>query len=410
MRTAGYATYAVGKWHVCNYHVGYKPSHNWPLQRGFDHYYGGIGGASLGTYFNNTLVRDNETIRTDRDPLYKPQRYYATDAFADNAIMYLQDHIKQQGSKPFFMYLAFTAAHWPLHAKEEDIAKYRDKYNHGYERVREERYNRMKRAGIVNCELSRQDAEWPSDYSDWEIRCMQVYAAQVDSLDQNVGKVTNFLARNKLLDNTLIFYLHDNGACAELIGRPQSGQPLPRLPGDKHSYSSYGQGWANVSNTPFRLYKHYANEGGIATPLIVQWPSYIKRRGELEHQPGHLVDIMTTCVEVSGATYPKNVQPMEGRSLVPAFQGKPIQRDVLFWEHEGNRALRKGDWKLVVVGPEGHWKLYWMGDDRSEMHDRRPRHRDTAKELMIDWEKWAEHTKAIPWPWGRAPRPPREDP
>jgi len=203
----------------------------------------------------------------------------------------------------------------------------------------------------------------------------------------------------------LILYLQDNGACAENIGRnpPAAKGPAP-MPGPAETWIGYGEGWANVSSTPFRLYKHYVHEGGIGTPLIAHWPRGIKRQGELEHQPGHLIDVMATAVDVARAKFPaerdgKKILPMEGRSLVPAFAGKTIQREALFWEHEGNRALRIGDWKLVAKGSSGPWELYDMKRDRTEMNDLASAQSGRVKEMVATWDRWAERTHAVPWPW-----------
>jgi arylsulfatase len=176
------------------------------------------------------------------------------------------------------------------------------------------------------------------------------------------------------------------------------------MPGPEDTYISYGIGWANVSNTPLRYYKHFVHEGGISTPLIAHWPAGIRRQGELEHQPGHLIDIMATCVDLAGATYPAEfkgnpITPMEGRSLAPAFEGKPIQRDGLYWEHEGNRAVRVGNWKLVAKGPKGPWELYDLEADRTELHDLAAAQPERAAQMAALWQAWAERAKVVPWPW-----------
>ena len=406
LKPAGYRSYAVGKWHVTKEMEG-KSKHNWPLQRGFDRYYGIIPGAA--NYFTpGKLARDNTPIQFDTDPEYHPAQYYLTDAIADNAVRYLNDHTKQNASQPFFMYVAFTAAHWPLHALPEDIAKYKGKYDVGYEPIRQARFKRAKELGVIesNWELSRQAGDWSSvSRQDWEARCMEVYAAQVDRMDQGIGKIVAALRNAGQLDNTLIFFLQDNGACAEPLGRTaKKGGPPPPMPGGKETFIAYGAAWANVSNTPFRYYKHFVHEGGISTPLIVHWPALVKRRGELERQPGHLIDIMATCVDVAATSYPTNyqgheIQPMEGRSLRPAFLGKPVQREALFWEHEGNRALRVGNLKLVAKGATGPWELYDMNQDRTEMHDLATNQAERVKSMSLLWEQWAKRTHAIPWPW-----------
>ena len=233
---------------------------------------------------------------------------------------------------------------------------------------------------------------------------MAIYAAVVAHIDTAVGRLVNALRGSSELDNTLLFFLSDNGANAESgpNGRLEGAQP-----GATGSTVFEGQSWATLSNTPLRRYKHFNHEGGIATPLIVHWPAAIKTPGELRSQPGHLIDLMATCVDVARATYPQEfkghaIQPMEGRSLVPAFANRPIERDALYWEHEGNRAVRIGKWKLVAAYPAGKWELYDMERDRTELHDLAAAKPDLFKALVAQWELWAHRTHAIPWPW----RPP----
>lgn len=421
MRSAGYATYAVGKWHVTKNIAEDSPRDNWPLQRGFDRYYGVLPGGS--NYFTPAhLTRDNTRIKYDADPEYPVKDYFLTDAFTDYATRFVREHAAKQPAKPFFMYLAYTAAHWPLQAKPADIAKYRGKYDQGYAPIRQARFERQKQLGIVdaNTGLTEQVGDWNSvARKDWEARRMEVYAAQVDEMDQGIGRLVAELKKNGQLENTLILYLQDNGACAEVIARNvkekrpyREGEELP-MPGPENTFLSYGEAWANVSSTPFRYYKHYTHEGGVATPLIAHWPAGIKRRGELERQPGHLIDIMATLVDVAKADYPtqrngRAVAPMEGRSLVPAFSGARIERDAIFWEHEGNRALRIGDWKLVGKGPATAWELYDLGRDVSEMHNLAAQEPDRVKSMAILWDQWAQRTHALPWPWDQVAATPEK--
>ncbi len=379
LRTAGYSTCAVGKWHVTKAIQPEGPKDNWPLQRGFDRYYGTITGA--GSYFDpGTLTRDNTMISPFADPLYQPDQFYYTNAIRDHAVRFIEEHHESKPDNPLFLYVAFTAAHWPMHALEEDIAKYKGRYDHGYAPVREARFQRLKALGLIDpsWDLSPQEGDWETnEHKPWEARCMEVYAAMIDRMDQGVGRIVDALKRTGQLDNTLIFFLQDNGACQEANGRdgdwrrpvPASLPTIPDdvvridvvpkqdragvptltgpsiMPGPGDTYIAYGIHWANVSNTPFREYKHFVHEGGISTPLIVHWPERVRRRGELESQPGHLIDIMATCVDVAGARYPRTmqgheIQPAEGVSLVPAFEGKSINRPrPIFWEHEGNRAV-----------------------------------------------------------------------
>ncbi len=419
LRGSGYRTYAVGKWHVTKNQEEDGPRENWPLQRGFDRYYGCLPGAA--NFFTPVyLTRDNTRVKWDADPEYPAKDYYITDAFSDHAVRFVNEHTKQDGAgKPFFMYLAYTAAHWPMHAKPGDIAKYKGKYDSGYAPIRQARLEKMQQLGIIDpaWELSPQFGKWDEvKRKDWEARCMEVYAAMIDNMDQGIGRLVAALKANGQYENTLILYLQDNGACAENIGRnpgaakgkgkkaAKVAAAPPPMPGPADTWIGYGEAWANVSSTPFRLYKHYTHEGGIGTPLIAHWPRGIKRKGEIEQQPGHLIDIMATAVDVSGAAYPKErdgrkVQPMEGRSLAPAFVGKKIEREALFWEHEGNRALRIGDWKLVAKGTNTPWELFNMKSDRTEMKNLAAEQSERVKEMAATWDRWAKRTHAVPWPW-----------
>jgi len=451
LRPAGYATYMAGKWHVTKETRPDGPKFNWPCQRGFDRFYGTIHGA--GSFFDpNTLTRDNTMISPYADPEYQPETFYYTDAISDHTVRYIAEHRQRNGRKPFFIYVAYTAAHWPMHALPEDIAKYKGKYDRGYRAIREARFERMKQLGVIekHWKLSPQAEQWdavPEEHREWEARCMEVYAAMVDRMDQGIGRIVAELKRQDMFDNTLIFFLQDNGGCAEGMGRgganrqradrptlppmdPAALQPsmIPRqtrdgwpvlqgrgvLPGPADTYIGYGRGWANVSNTPFREYKHWVHEGGISTPLIAHWPAGIKRRGELEHQPGHLIDIMATCVDLAGAKYPQQVrgvaiQPMEGTSLRPAFAGKNLEREgAIYWEHEGNRAVRLGKWKLVAKGRTGPWELYDMEADRSEMNDLAQKQPQRVDQMAALWQAWAERANVLPWPGTR--KPPKKAP
>ena len=411
MRGAGYGTYAVGKWHVTKDIEEDASRHNWPLQRGFDRYYGILRGAS--SFFKPPeITRDNQRVPFESDPEYPAKDFYLTDAFSDHAVRFVNDHARRTPERPFFLYLAYTAAHWPMHARPADIAKYAGKYDGGYEPVYRARLERMRKLGLIDprWEIPAPVGDWSKvERKDWEARCMEVYAAMLDNMDQGIGRLVAALKANAQFENTLILYLQDNGACAEPYGRGGGGGkakakgPLP-MPGPAESNVGYGEAWANVSNTPFRLYKHWVHEGGISTPLIAHWPRGIARRGALESTPGHLIDIMATCADVGRAAYPAEraghkVQPMEGRSMVPAFAGRPVQREALFWEHEGNRALRIGDWKLVAKDPAGPWELYDIGQDRTEMRNLAQKQPDRLREMVATWEKWAVRTHAVPWPW-----------
>jgi arylsulfatase A-like enzyme len=441
LKPAGYRTYAIGKWHVTpGKTVGaLADQHNWPLQRGFDRYYGTINGS--GSFWDpQSLTRDNRQITIANDPEYHPAEYYYTDAIADQTMRFIREHVRDHVTQPFFCYVAFTAAHWPMQARESDIAKYRGRYDVGYGPIAAARWERQKRLGVV-------DAAWglPPPAEDWsqvknkafEARCMEVYAAMVDELDQGIGRIVAELKAQGQLDNTLICFLQDNGGCAEPQGRAGDGRPradrptLPVLdpdvahfgnqptqtrdgwplrsgygvmPGAADTFIAYGRGWANVSNTPFREYKHWDEEGGISTPLIVHWPAGIAaaRNGQLEPQPGHIIDLMATCVDLAGAKYPtefrgETIHPMEGMSLRPTLSGNPLARgQPIFWEHEGNRAVRDGKWKLVTKFPGG-WQLYDIEADRTEQHDLAGRQPERAARMAAQWDAWAKRVGVQPW-------------
>jgi len=395
LRPAGYATYMVGKWHVTK-HVTATPEQkfNWPLQRGFDHYFGIIAGAA--NYFHpNSLTRDNERL----DPPEKD--FYTTDAFVDNAISFLNAGLK---SKPFFLYVAFNAPHFPLMAPQNEIARFRGKYKIGWDKLREQRHAKQIELGLVDKawplsprppEVKAWDSVTPAEQERFD-HIMAIYAAVVAHMDTAVGRLVAALKTRGVLDNTLILFLSDNGANAEA---GPNGKFNGKVPGDAESDIFEGQSWATLSNTPLRRYKHFNHEGGIATPLIALWPARIKTPGALRQQPGHLMDIMATCVDVAGAKYPAApIQPMEGRSLVPAFDNQPVQRDALYWEHEGNAAIRVGDWKLVRLGRDGPWELYDLKNDRTELHDVAGTKPELAQELAAKWDAWAERAHVKPYP------------
>ena len=442
LRGAGYRNYASGKWHVTPMpqNVSEPPQHNWPLQRGFDRYYGTIHGA--GSFWDpSSLVRDNRVITAFNDTEYRPvEPFYYTDAIADQAARFIREHHHQRASEPFFLYVAFTAAHWPMHARERDIAKYQGRYDAGFEAVRAARWEQAKKLGVI-------DRDWPlapapgawAKVKDkaFEARCMEVYAAMIDSMDQGIGRITAALRETGQFENTLICYLQDNGGCAETNGRgtnaterassptlptlskdylqqgstpkqTRDGYPVRQgygvMPGPADTYVAYGRDWANVSNTPFREYKHGVHEGGISTPFIAHWPVGIKSRGEVRNDPGHLIDLMATAIDLAGATYPGERSGVrtslpEGASLRPVFEGKPLQREQpIFFEHEGNRAIRDGKWKLVARGPGGKWELYDMEKDRTEMNNLAATDTQRVSELAGKWEAWAKRAQVIPWP------------
>ncbi len=435
LRSAGYSTYMCGKWHVTRFAGLRSEKLNWPIQRGFDRFYGTISGA--GSFYDPTsLCRQNTFITPENDPEYKPDRFYYTDALSDNAVRFLAQHAKNDAAKPFFMYLAYTAAHWPMHALPEDIAKYKGKYDRGYDALRKERLDRLRAMGICpqDWQLSPTAGDWAAvENKEWELRCMEVYAAMIDRMDQGIGRIIAQLKNTQQLDNTLILFLQDNGGCAEPMGREhpaddptaapaplgpndlqtkvwppmqtRDGRWLRRgpgvMPGPEDTYIAYGKGWANVSNTPFREYKHWVHEGGIGTPLIMHWPAGIKRKGAVDTQPAHIIDIMATCVDLGRATYPKEVEgrkikSLQGVSLAPVLAGRMLNRpEPIFWEHESNRAVRSGKWKLVAKADQP-WELYDMEADRTEMNNLAARQPDIVKRMTSQWDAWAQRSDVLP--------------
>jgi arylsulfatase len=431
LKPAGYRSYAVGKWHVTKVTrpQAETDKFNWPLQRGFDRFYGTITGA--GSFFDpSTLTRDNTYLSALDDPEYPGADYYYTDAISDHAVRFVRDH---RGDQPFFLYVAYTAAHWPMHARDKDIAKYRGRYAAGYAAIRQARYAKMLREGVISKDST---TLWPmpdelgeKEYWAWDERNMEVFAAMVDSMDQGIGRIVAALRETGKFDNTLICFLQDNGGCAEGMGRAAPGADRaasPSLPalakgfiqpdmipkqsrdgfpmrqgkgvmaGGADTYIGYGEAWATVSNTPFRKHKHWVHEGGISTPLIAHWPQGIRRPGTLEPTPGHLIDLMATAVDIADADYPREAKPLEGKSLKPLFEGKVLQREAIYWEHEGNRAVRAGEWKLVAEHGRP-WELYNIALDRSEQHDLSREQPARVAQLTAMWDAYAQRANVEPW-------------
>ena len=445
LKSAGYSTYMSGKWHVSKNIDNVKgDKSNWPLQRGFDRFFGILNGSD--NYYDPGTLMSNNTF------IAPAKNFYMTYAVGDTAVSYIRSQSKE---KPFFMYVAFTAAHWPLQAPENEIDKYKGKYNIGWDSVREMRFEKQKKLGVIpkNTVLSTRSPEIPAwkdeTMKPFQERRMETYAAMVDAMDQGVGKIIAALKEKGELENTIIFYMHDNGGCAELEGSDKPTVPLTEeqkvlkpLPADyiqmskKPEYTrdgkfvrsgrgvmagpadtwvAYGPEWANVSNTPFRLYKQFVHQGGISSPLIINWPSGIKNKGAITRQVSHLMDIMPTIIELSGANYPatmngNKIQPLEGISLTPTFNNKTVERKLVFWEHQANRALRMGNWKLVAKtkspkkftkADENAWELYNLEQDPSEMNNLASKYPEKVKEMAAIWKKEAVRTKALPWPWDK---------
>jgi arylsulfatase A-like enzyme len=401
LRKAGYQTFMSGKWHVTHYdyndpeptlHRG-----SWPLQRGFERFFGTLAGA--GSFFTPvSLMTDNEFTDPDID-------FYYTDAISDHAVRFIGE---AAGDRPFFLYVSHVAPHWPLHALPEHIEMFTGTYDKGWDKLREERYERMARMGLIdgNWPLSPRDEQVPAweDAPDkeWESHRMAVYAAQVYSMDLGVGRIIEALESRGILKNTLIVFLSDNGSSSEVIqgtdtrhGYFAQGGTTPGVfPGPPDTYASYGRPWANAGNTPYRRYKRWMHEGGIATPMVAHWPAVI-RGGRISHHVGHIIDFMPTFLEAAGGTYPDTfngnmLTPLEGISLYPVFRGneqRQEQHTALFWEHIGYKAVRQGNWKLVSGGES--WELYDLESDRTELHDLTPEFPERVEEMIRMWEEWA---------------------
>lgn len=410
LKPAGYRTLMVGKWHL--------NENNPPTERGFDEFYGMLGG------YNSCWQEQPFYTRWPRDRTpreYAKDHFYSTDVFADYAL----DFIGARNPQPWFLYLAFNAAHFPLHAPEADIAKYQDMYfKKGWDGVREDRLTRQKKLGLMPADLvltprgitpsnwynvktgwaDKEIPAWdslPEDRRHDLARRMAVYAAMVDHMDQAIGRIVAHLKSSGQYDNTVIFFLSDNGACAEWdpFGFDKTSGPnnilhtgadLQKI-GGPNSYVSYGSGWANACDTPLRLFKHYGQEGGVRTPFIVHWSVGLKAKG-LAPGPGYITDFMPTICELAGATYPKQVGdtailPQEGVSLLPAMNGQPLPLRRIFMEHEDNRFVRDGDWKLVALSQKP-WQLYDLATDPTEMHDLAAQQAGRVDTLAKAWEAW----------------------
>jgi arylsulfatase len=420
LKAADYQTLMVGKWHV-----GSQPEH-WPRRRGFDRFYGlPLGG---GVYFKqNFVTRPDQKLVSDDTPVTPPDGWYVTEALTDQALAMLDEAAARPA--PFFLYFAHVAPHFPLQARAADIARYRERYGTGWDVLRPARQAAQIRIGLVSPSwpLAALDgvAAWQAleagARADLALR-MAVYAAMVDALDQSVGRVVAKLEALGRLEDTLVFFLSDNGASAE--GGPGGFDRVAGAPADRPgAYPSYGQGWAQLSNTPFRRWKSNVHEGGIATPLIVHWPRGIDPRahgGAWRRQVGHVIDIVPTVLDVTGARLPRSragtpaIAPLDGQSLRPSFTRDQARPRTLFWEHEGHRAVRRGDLKLVALRDKP-WELYDLARDRTESDDltkrppAAPRPRaagaaaGTARSLEDLWSRWAKEVGVLPWPPGRKP-------
>ena len=440
LKSGGYRTYMSGKWHVGGAYDPTRPEswrpgeegHPTPRQRGFDRYYGTLDGA--GSFFAPySLMEDDSFVnlgaesgsqrKGQTDQTGADGAYYYTDAISGQAVKMIEEASLTED--PFFLYVSYTAPHWPLHALPQDIAKYEGTYrNGGWDTLRTARHEELKGMGLLDSrwQISPRDESAPpwedTRNQDWEDMRMAVYAAQIDRMDQGIGRILAALEASQLDENTLILFLSDNGGCAEFLsengwvdrysdwtpdGRPMRvGNDPDILPGGPHTFMSYDLPWANASNAPFRLYKHWVHEGGISTPLIAHWPSTIQP-SQIVHEACHIIDILPTLLDAAGIAQPEEyngqpISPMEGESFLPLLRGAKWSRQGhIFWEHEGNRAVRLGRWKLVSKHG-GRWELYDMLDDRTELNDLSGKNRPKVDEFAGLYHAWAERVGVLPWP------------
>ena len=406
LRDAGYSTLLSGKWHA-----GDDSTTQWPRKRGFDHFYGNTGGAS--DYFvvkqlpekqRSFFVKDDKVFRPEQD-----DQFYYTDEITKNAIGFLKD--PALGQKPFFLYLAYTSPHWPLQALPDDIKKYEGKYDIGWDSLRILRFKRQQELNILGKDqkISVKNSDLPAwnslTYDEQKLwaRKMEVYAAQVDNLDQNIGRVIDHLKAAGKLDNTIIFFVSDNGAAGEDVGHGFSGRAVRNWgpTGTAGSYDSYTRNWAYASNTPLKSFKGFQYEGGISSPFIARFPAKIAG-GNLINGSAHMIDIAPTLYELAGAKYPvdykgNKIYPLAGESLVPLLTGKSTGRSQpIFWERAGNKAVRKGKWKLVSVRSD-QWELYDIEADRGETRNLIDQHKDVADELTVLYDNWAKQVGVQDW-------------
>ncbi len=416
LNVAGYRSFMSGKWHLGT------PD---PTRHGFEEFYGTL--VSAKTFWDPDHFTRLPAGRPRRH--YEREQFYGTDALTDHALEFL-GKARKTPDRPWFLYLAYNAPHFPLHAPAADIAKYADRYQVGWDRIRVERLARMKRLGIVGegTELSPRSPYWdwledePGQNPAWAdipagrrpdlARRMAIYAAMIDCLDRQIGRVLRNLKQSGEFENTLILFLSDNGACAEwdphgfdirssannILHRPDE---LDRM-GAPGTFHSVGSAWANASNTPWRLYKHYNHEGGISGPFIAHWPRGIAARGSIVRGTAHLIDVMPTLLSAAGATYPDQIRggaslPLPGEDLLPVIAGGRLPERNLFFEHEGNRAIRRGPWKAVSLYGKP-WELYRIDADRTELIDLAGSRGEKLDALTREWMDWARELDVIPHP------------
>jgi len=412
LKPLGYRSYISGKWHVDGK----------PLQNGFDHSF--ITSNDFGFFRAVDDTRDD----VKQPPVPEGEGSYSTVRIADFAIRFLKDHAANYPGQPFFQYLAFHSPHFPLHALPEDIAMYKTRYLSGWDHIRKERFKRMTELGLISCDLSPLDPDiipswnfpeiklrqmigdnevayalpWDSltpGQKEFQAMKMAVHAAMVHRMDIEIGRVLDQVRTMGVLDNTIVIFISDNGASAEQIIRGDMHDPAAPV-GSSKTYLGIGPGWSGTANTPFRLHKSWNHEGGIATPFIICWPAGIKVQGEIRTNPGHLVDLVPTLLDITGGKVPAGVKgfdmpPLPGKSLVPAFKKDgSVKRRYLWWNHDGNRAIRMGDWKLVADHNQP-WELYDLSGDRSETRNLAGKYPEKVKEMEKEWTKHAREFDAL---------------
>lgn len=434
LKDAGYRTAMSGKWHVSNTieaptreaqlrwlnHQAerplFSPIDQYPVNRGFEKYFGTIWGV-IDFFDPFSLVSGTEPVKQ------VPEGYYHTDAINDTAAKYVREFSK--GEKPFFIYVAQNAPHWPLQAKPADIEKYKDTYTAGWDAIRKARYERLVRYGLVDPEKAplsprvKNDLSWENNPDKtWDARAMAVHAAMVDCMDQGIGRIVAALKETGELNNTLILFLSDNGASPEDCSRYGKGFDRPgetrggkeivyptdkkTMPGPQTTFASIGERWANVANTPYRYAKMESYEGGVRTPMIAYWPEGIKNKGGISPQTGHVMDLMATFIELAGAKYPSEyngnrILPVQGKSLAAAFKGrKPAGHEYLFNEHMNARYVRSREWKLVSLTRDTTWRLYRINEDETELNDLAARYPEVVKDLQARWRQWAVSNRVLP--------------
>ena len=388
---AGYSTQMVGKWHLSKQ----------PTDFGFQRYWGHLSGATNFFTGDNTFRLNGEKWTVPETLNEKP--FYTTHAITDFGLDFLEEATKEK-EKPFLLYVAYNAPHYPLHAPEKDVKKYDGRYDVGWDVLRKERHRRQIASGLFSKEvkLSPRSDHVPAWMSlsdkekQWEADRMEVFAAMVDVVDQNIGRLVNYLKKKDLFENTLFLFCADNGGCPFERTRGRHLKPW-----DPKSYWTYDASWANAGNVPFRLYKQNQHEGGIASPLIVHWPNGLKTKlGTVTRQPAHLIDFMATFLDLAGANYPKKVgsrtiDPLQGKSLLPIFRGETRKPHESLYFHFGtDRALRQGDWKLVSA-KLGRWELYDLASDRTELNDLAAKYPERVKAMAAEWFRMAEEVDRL---------------